>query len=138
MENFSSLIQRNTEHEIASPVFSIENLNLRALAVFNHLQRDFINIRIEEVTEEFLKTHRHSSISIAIGTTNSTSIFHRIEVKKQFKHKIIIMDQGAPAVDLISQDFYNTDSGFSIPTSAVHGDRYARGDVVLIRIAIYI
>lgn len=135
LEKFSLLLKNRDELEVSSPIFSIEGLNLRAIATFHFMHRDFLNIRIEEVSDEFLKLHKQSAIKVE----TFDGLFHKIETKKQFKHKIIIMDQSMPATDLISQDFYNTNSGgFSIPNSAISGERYAKNDTVLIRIVIYI
>ncbi|XP_063698190.1 uncharacterized protein LOC134829123 [Culicoides brevitarsis] len=132
LENFTQSLLEG-EHTVTSPVFVISDLNLRVVATLNYMNRDFLNIRIEQVSDDFAKTHKKPGVVLETG-----KLFKPIEVKKQFKHKIIIMDQGVPATDLISQDFYDTRSGFQIPTNTITGTRYVTNDTVLIRVVIYI
>lgn len=121
------------EHSVTSPVFTISDLNLRIVATINYMGRDFLNIRIEQVSDDFVRSHKKSGVVLETG-----KLFQRIEVKKQFKHKVIIIDQGTPATDLISQDFWDASSGFQIPTNTITGTRYVKNDTVLIRVVIYI
>uniref|UniRef100_A0A336LN78 CSON014112 protein n=1 Tax=Culicoides sonorensis TaxID=179676 RepID=A0A336LN78_CULSO len=132
LENFTSRLL-DGEHTLNSPIFTISDLNLRIVATINYMGRDFLNLRIEQVSDEFVKSHKKSVVSLETG-----KLFQKIEVKKQFKHKIIIIDQGTPATDLISQDFMDTTSGFQIPTNTITGTRYVKNDTVLIRVVIYI
>lgn len=132
LENFTARLLEG-EHSVTSSVFTISDLNLRIVATINYMGRDFLNIRIEQVSDDFVKNHKKSGVVLETG-----KLFQRIEVKKQFKHKVIIIDQGTPATDLISQDFWDASSGFQIPTNTITGNRYVKNDTVLIRIVIYI
>lgn len=130
LENFSANIMKN-EHHITSPVFTISSLNLRIFVTINYMGRDFTNIRIERVYDNFMRNK--SAISLETG-----HLFQPIEEKKKFKHKIIILDHETPATDLISQDFWDTNLGFQIPTSTLNTSRYLKNDSLFIRVAIYI
>lgn len=65
-------------------------------------------------------------------------LFKEIETKKLFRHKIAILDQEAPTSDLISQEFFNTNSGFPVPTSAISSEPFCKRDSVLIKIVIFL
>lgn len=132
LENFTARLL-DGEHSVTSPVFTISDLNLRILATINYMGRDFLNIRIEQVSDDFVRSQKKSGVVLETG-----KLFQRIEVKKQFKHKVIIIDQGTPATDLISQDFWDASTGFQIPTNTITGTRYVKNDTVLIRVVIYI
>jgi hypothetical protein len=53
----------------------------------NHLNRDYLFLQVEQVSEEYLDKVK-SNVILEIG-----SIFQEIETKKLFKHKIVILDQ---------------------------------------------
>lgn len=133
IENFTTKLKNNLT-EIMSPIFTISGLHLRVKAILNHLNRDFLYLQIESVSQEALL----NSSNIILETGN---LFQEIEIetKKLFRHKIIILDQtGSEQTDLISQEFLNTNNGFMIPNSAIASSSYSKDDSILIKIIIYL
>ncbi|KAJ6647137.1 hypothetical protein Bhyg_02357 [Pseudolycoriella hygida] len=130
-ENFTSKLKSNASY-IYSPIFSISGLNLRVKATLNHLNRDYLYLQLESVPHA---VNEDVSSNIILETGD---MFKEIETRKFFRHKIVIMDQGTPTSDLISQEFLNTKSGFPVPNSAVKSPPYAKNDNILIKIVIFL
>lgn len=124
--------QTSNKTEIISAVFVISGFNLRVKASLNHLSRDYLYIRLEEVSEDQL-AKTNSSIILETG-----NLFKEIETVKQFRHKIVILDQSPDKDDLISQEFADTASGFMIPNSVILSSSYLKENCVLIKIIIYL
>lgn len=133
LENFSKHVDAGPA-DVTSPIFTIADHNLRAIAVFHHLNRDFLNLRIEEVSDEFLRQNKKSSIRI-----ESSQVLNRnIDVGRHFRHKIVIMDHNVPPADIISPIFNDNSAGFAIPLSVFLSQRYSKNDTLLIRVTIYV
>ncbi|XP_037033425.1 uncharacterized protein LOC119072343 [Bradysia coprophila] len=130
-ENFTSKLKSNASF-IYSPIFSISGLNLRVKATLNHLNRDYLYLQLESVPHTFADDIS-SNIILETG-----DMFKEIETKKFFRHKIVIMDQGTPTSDLISQEFLNTKSGFPVPNSAIKSAPYAKDDNILIKVVVFL
>lgn len=133
LENFSKHVDAGPD-EVTSPVFTIADHNLRAVAKFHHLNRDFLNLRIEEVSDEFLKQNKKSAIRIE--TTNVAN--PNIDIERRFRHKIVVMDHNVPPADIISPIFNDNSTGLSIPLSVFLSQRYSKNDTLLVRVTIYV
>lgn len=71
---------------VLSPIFSISGLHLRVKATFNHLNRDYFHLQLEQVT----MVNEGNDFNIILKTGD---LFKKIETKVSFKHKIVILDQ---------------------------------------------
>lgn len=117
---------------ISSPVFTISGLNLRVRGTVKNLNRDYLNLQLEKVTKEILAQTK-SNVILATG-----NMFQAIEPQKLFRHKIIIMDQNSSSTDLISQEFWDTNSGgFQIPNDVLINS-FSKDDSILIKVNIYL
>lgn len=133
LENFSDHVD-SSEDEVTSSVFTIANHNLQAIANFHYLGRDFLNIRIEEVSDEYLRQNKKSAISIETSNVDNQNI----DIERYFRHKIVVMDHNVPPADIISPIFNDNSAGFSIPLSVFLSQRYSKNDTLLIRVTVYI
>lgn len=52
--------------------------------------------------------------------------------------QLLLFVQVTPTSDLISQEFFNTKSGFSVPISAILDGPYCKNDNVLVKIVIFL
>lgn len=163
IENFTESLRRNLS-EIFSPVFSISGLHLRVKATLNHLNRDYLYLQVESVPLELIDDM--SNIVLETGDLfkeiETKKLFrHKIAILDQvscdtwfFKHRtrdslkkqcnvtakmiVFSVSQRAPTSDLISQEFFNTNSGFPVPNSAVSSEPFCKNDSVLIKIVIFL
>lgn len=85
IEHFSMKLKSNIS-TISSPIFAISGLFLRVTATFNHLNREFLHLQLEQLTTE--KASNKSNIILKTG-----DLFKKIQTKIAFKHKIVILDQ---------------------------------------------
>lgn len=132
IENYTEKMRKNST-DLFSPGFVISGFNLRLKATLNHLNRDYLYLRLEETP----KNSTSSSSSVVLETGDD--LFHEIETAKMFRHKIIVLDQSAKKNDLISQEFEDTSSGFMIPSSALTAtDTYTKDNVILIKVILYL
>lgn len=69
-----------------SPVFSISGLHLCVKATFNHLNRDYLYLQLEQVKMD--SDRNGLNIILKSGDT-----FEKIQTNNFFKHKIVILDQ---------------------------------------------
>lgn len=134
IENYTEKMRKNAT-DLFSPAFVISGFNLRLKASLNHLNRDYLYLRLEETP----KNYTSSSSSVVLETGGGDDLFHEIETAKMFRHKIIVLDQSAKKSDLISQEFSDTASGFMIPSSALTStDTYIKDNVILIKVILYL
>lgn len=154
IEQFSGKLSSNVT-TLTSPIFSIAGFYLQVKASFNHMYRDYLYLQLEQVDAD-------SGMAGSSIVLNTGDMFKKIEAKVAFKHKIIILDQVSsvfvffllsskfqiqledittcfsskvtPANDLVSQEFENTNQGFSIPNTAILSGPYSKGDNLLIKV----
>lgn len=144
IENFQQQLLANVS-QIDSPVFAISGLRLCVHAVLNHLNRDYLYLQLQSVP--------HANRAPRNGTADADdddgdddenvvletgTMFREIETREYFRHKIVILDQETPTKDLVSQEFFNTKSGFQVPNSAIVSGPYAKDSAILIKVVIYL
>lgn len=118
--------------DLYSPAFIISGFNLRIKASLNHLNRDYLYLRLEETPKNL--TADISSVILETG-----DLFHEIETSNLFRYKITVLDQSPKKNDLISQEFSDTTSGFMIPSSALTAtDTYTKDNLILIKVILYL
>lgn len=129
-ERVKSLEQNSTD--LSSPAFVISGFNLRIKASLNHLNRDYLYLRLEEVPKNDMADL--SSVILETG-----DLFHEIESSSMFRYKITVLDQSPLKNDLVSQEFTDTTSGFMIPSSALTAtDTYTKDNLILIKVILYL
>lgn len=136
IENYTARLMAAVEinsTDIYSPAFVISGFNLRIKASLNHLNRDYLHLRLEETPKNYTGS---SSVILETGD----DLFHEIETHTMFRYKIIVLDQSPKKSDLISQEFSDTTSGFMIPSSALTStlDTYIKDDLILIKVILYL
>ena len=133
IENYTEKVQalKDNSSDLFSPAFVISGFNLRIKATLNHLNRDYLYLRLEEISKE--QAHGLSSVILETG-----DLFHEIETEEAFRYKITVLDQSAKKDDLISQEFTDTTSGFMIPSSALTETTYVKDDLILIKVILYL
>lgn len=131
-EKMKTLADSNST-DLYSSAFVISGLNLRIKASLNHLNRDFLYLRLEEIPTELI-----ASMSSVILETGD-DLFHEIETATMFRYKITVLDQSPKREDLVSQEFTDTTSGFMIPSSALTAtDSYTKDNVILVKVILYL
>lgn len=131
IENYTRLDKNATD--LYSPAFVIAGFNLRIKASLNHLNRDFLYLRLEEIPKN--QTLGTSSVILETGD----DLFHEIGVSNAFRYKITVLDQSPKKNDLISQEFSDTTSGFMIPASALTStDTYTKDNLILVKVILYL
>lgn len=136
IENYTANMRSPNRTEVHSPVFVIAGFNLRIRASLNHLHRDFLYVHLDQLSNELAQKSGASSITLETG-----NLFKEIveePTKKQFRHKIVILDQTETKNDLISQEFQDAASGFMIPNSALATVPYSKDGCLLIKVIIYL
>lgn len=77
---------KSNSSTLTSPIFSIAGLFLQVNANFNHLNRDYLHLQLEQTT--LANETDKSNIILKAG-----DMFKKIDSKVLFKHKIVILDQ---------------------------------------------
>lgn len=85
IEQFSVKVKSNIS-TLSSPMFSISGLCLHVKATFNHLDREYLHLQLEQIMTD----HDINKSNIVLKTGN---MFKKIGSKISFKHKIVILDQ---------------------------------------------
>lgn len=92
IEQMSAKLKEN-DSLLTSPTFSISGLNLRIRADFNHLNREFLFLQLEQV--EAGANHgddnadtKSSNLILKTGT-----LFKKVQTKVMFRHTITILNQ---------------------------------------------
>lgn len=134
IENYTQKLKsldRNST-ELYSPAFVISGFNLRIKASLNHLNRDYLYLKLEQIPKD-----QSADVSSVILETGD--MFHEIEADTMFRYKITVLDQSTEKNDLISQEFSDTNSGFMIPSDALTStDRYTKDNLILIKVILYL
>lgn len=86
IENFSEKLTSNVT-TLTSPIFSIAGFYLQVKASFNHMYRDYLYLKLEQIDAD------SGMIGSSIVLNTGDNMFKKIEAKIAFKHKIIILDQ---------------------------------------------
>lgn len=139
IENFQQRLHDHIGY-IDSPVFAIAGLLLQVHATLNHLNRDYLHLQLQSVPSASTKPNQteandYSDSNVILETGN---MFRDIKTREYFRHKIVILDQETPTKDLVSQEFYNTLSGFQVPNSAIRSGPYAKDSTILIKVVVYL
>lgn len=79
-----------------SPVFSISGLHLCVKATFNHLNRDYLYLQLEQVK---IMDGNKSGLNIIL---KSGDAFEQIQTNIFFKHKIVILDQVSVLMNMVN------------------------------------
>ncbi|XP_017479691.1 PREDICTED: mediator of RNA polymerase II transcription subunit 15 [Rhagoletis zephyria] len=132
LDNFTERIESGSSTMVESPVFSIKAKPLQLRAYFQHLHRDFLYLQLAHAS---IKSNNRNNIIIDMG-----GLFKEIANENvRFKHKISVLNQhNQRSKDLISQEFYNLETGFLIPNSALLGSPFIKNDSLLIQIFLYL
>lgn len=131
IENYTEKMKVHEKNstDLFSPAFVISGFNLRIKASLNHLNRDYLYLRLEELPKNL-----PTDISSVILETGD--LFHEIEASSMFRYKITVLDQSPKKNDLISQEFTDTTSGFMIPSSALTS--YTKDNLLLVKVILYL
>lgn len=132
IENFTERLQSNAS-VLTSPVFVISGLHLRIKATLNHDGKDHMYLQVEQLSPMDDELRKRPNVILQEG-----SLYDAVETKKFLRHKIILMNQGVPFSDLNSQEFWNTNTGFTIPFRALLTNSYLKQDKVLVEVVIYL
>lgn len=132
IEHFTERLQSNVS-VLTSPVFVISGLNLRIKATLNHDGKDNMYLQVEQLSPMDDELRKRPNVILQEG-----SLYDAVETKKFLRHKIILMNQGVPFSDLNSQEFWNTNTGFTIPFRALLTNSYLKQDKVLVEVVIYL
>ncbi|CAD7081586.1 unnamed protein product [Hermetia illucens] len=130
LDKFTQKLKSNVSID-HSPMFAILGKRLRLKAVFNHLNRDFLYLLVENASNV-----RDEFQSVFLETGN---MFKPLQTKFKFKHKIAVLEQTTTSnLDLESQEFTSIESGFLIPNSALLTNSYLKNDTILVKLIVYL
>ncbi|KAL9704713.1 hypothetical protein quinque_008231 [Culex quinquefasciatus] len=132
IEHFTQRLQSNLT-TLTSPVFVISGLNLRLKATLNHDGKDNIYLQVEQLSPMDDELRKKPNVILQEGT-----LYGAVETKKFLRHKIILLNQGVPFSDLNSHEFWNTNTGFTIPYRALLTNSYLKQDKILVEVVIYL
>lgn len=132
IENFTQRLQSNVS-TLNSPVFVISGLNLRLKATLNHNGKDNVYLQVEQLSALDDELRKKPNVILQEG-----SLYGAVETKKFLRHKIILLNQGVPFSDLNSHEFWNTNTGFTIPYRALLTNSYLKQDKILVEVVIYL
>ncbi|XP_053685756.1 uncharacterized protein LOC128735289 [Sabethes cyaneus] len=132
IEHFTERLQSNVSI-LTSPVFVISGLNLRLKATLNHNGKDNIYLQLEQLSPMDDELRKKPNVILQEG-----SLYGGVETKKYLRHKIILLNQGVPFSDLNSHEFWNTNTGFTIPYRALLTNSYLKQDKILVEVVIYL
>lgn len=132
IEHFTERLQSNVSI-LTSPVFVISGLNLRLKATLNHESKDNVYLQVEQLSPMDDELRKKPNVILQEG-----SLYGGVETKKYLRHKIILLNQGVPFSDLNSHEFWNTNTGFTIPYRALLTNSYLKQDKILVEVVIYL
>lgn len=132
IERFTERLQSNLS-VLSSPVFVISGLNLRIKATLNHGEKDNMYLQVEQLSPLDDELRKRPNVILQEG-----SLYDSVETKKFLRHKIVLLNQGVPFSDLNSQEFWNTNTGFTIPYRALLTNSYLKQDKILVEVVIYL
>ncbi|XP_058464387.1 uncharacterized protein LOC131438391 [Malaya genurostris] len=132
IEHFTERLQSNVS-TLSSPVFVISGLNLRLKATLNHEGKDNVYMQLEQLSAMDDELRKKPNVILQEG-----SLYGGVETKKFLRHKIVLLNQGVPFSDLNSRDFWNTNTGFTIPYRALLTNSYLKQDKILVEVVIYL
>ena len=103
---------------------------MRIRAVFNHLQRENLQLELEHLAN--VESENDSKIELDDGF-----VFKEIATEKLFQFNFMVMDQNGHGHDHISPVFWNTDSDgvFEIHSSILF-QNYIKTDSILVKLII--
>ncbi|XP_055624294.1 uncharacterized protein LOC129767423 [Toxorhynchites rutilus septentrionalis] len=132
VDRFTERLQSNVS-SFTSPIFVISGLNLRLKATLNYGKKDHIYLQVEQLSPMDDELRKKPNVILQEG-----SLYGGVETKEYLRHKIILLNQGVPFSDLNSQEFWNTNTGFTIPYRALLTNSYLKQDKILIEVVIYL
>lgn len=132
IERFTERLQSNMS-VLSSPVFVISGLNLRIKATLNHGGKDNMYLQLDQLSPLDDELRKRPNVILQEG-----SLYDSVETKKFLRHKIVLLNQGVPFSDLNSQEFWNTNTGFTIPYRALLTNSYLKQDKILVEVVIYL